>query len=159
MWLKVLVLVLWTWLIFIWALAQCLFETNKNVKINQTIRFLLFGNLKTRLLICYYLCAQLAVFNFCHLQQIKSFIYSASSGKSSLPLDIDQSESYKRPADCCWQQRKVLEGKTMAGGSQFIWIPLLFTCVLCTSDPRAGRGKQYRPFYCQLIGVELNKYL
>lgn len=43
MWLKVLVLVLWTWLIFIWALAQCLFETNKNVKINQTIRFLLFG--------------------------------------------------------------------------------------------------------------------
>ncbi|XP_024661710.2 uncharacterized protein si:ch211-14a17.10 [Maylandia zebra] len=32
----------------------------------------------------------------------------------------------------------------MAGGSQFIWIPLLFTCVLCTSDPRAGHNRLVR---------------
>uniref|UniRef100_A0A669BKT8 Golgin subfamily A member 4 n=1 Tax=Oreochromis niloticus TaxID=8128 RepID=A0A669BKT8_ORENI len=32
----------------------------------------------------------------------------------------------------------------MAGGSQFIWIPLLFTCVLGTSDPRAGHNSLVR---------------
>ncbi|XP_035768848.1 myosin-10-like [Neolamprologus brichardi] len=32
----------------------------------------------------------------------------------------------------------------MAGGSQFIWIALLFTCVLCTSDPRAGHNSLVR---------------